>query len=137
MNAMPLPQTRILAAQLRDTMRQSSNNLMYELERLSREKENLVGRLGNHVREFDRILAAWDQVDAIDDPAVLELLANIREQQKTNIQLLREAAPDEAWYWSDAWQEGERDIAAEEVAGHTDSYQSADDFARILTANRR
>lgn len=38
----------------------------------------------------------------------------------------------QAWFWTDAWQQGEREASAEIAAGETTGYESDEEFLRAL-----
>lgn len=39
---------------------------------------------------------------------------------------------DQAWFWTEAWQRGERDASEDIAAGRVRRFDSADDFLRSL-----
>lgn len=48
---------------------------------------------------------------------------------------LREIDPDQAWFWTAAWQRGEREADAEIVAGQLERFGGNDEFLAALTAD--
>jgi AbrB family looped-hinge helix DNA binding protein len=38
----------------------------------------------------------------------------------------------QAWFWTDAWQAGEREASADIAAGRLTTFESSDDFVRSL-----
>jgi len=49
--------------------------------------------------------------------------------------VLREIDPDQAWFWTPAWQQGEREVDAEIAAGHLERFGSDEDLLAALTAD--
>jgi hypothetical protein len=41
--------------------------------------------------------------------------------------------PDQAWFWTDEWQAGEREVDAELAAGQVEEFDTIDDFLADLT----
>lgn len=67
-------------------------------------------------------------IDQIDDPIDLETAyAAVKSIMEHD---------DQSWYWTEEWQEGEREADADKVAGRVSrAYDSAEDMMRDLLGN--
>lgn len=50
--------------------------------------------------------------------------------------LMREVNPEQAWFWTEDWQAGEREADQDIAAGRTTFHESTDDFLAALDARR-
>lgn len=52
------------------------------------------------------------------------------------LEAMRAAYPDQAWFWTRAWYDGEREADAEQAAGQFERYYSDEEFGAALRARR-
>lgn len=70
-----------------------------------------------------------------DDPEAQELLTIARAQRHLLYLLMSDVNPEQAWFWTESWQAGERAADADIAAGRSTFYASDDDFRAALEAH--
>jgi hypothetical protein len=80
-------------------------------------------------------------VDALPDDVVSRIekggpvtLVVTRERGRLT---LHEIDPEQAWFWTPEWQEGEREADEDIVAGRTTRYDSDEEFLAALESDRK
>jgi hypothetical protein len=67
------------------------------------------------------------RVDLVVGDERLPLIVEMRPGGQLKMGLVD---PDQAWYWTEQWQAGEREADADIAAGRREIYEDADDFLR-------
>jgi hypothetical protein len=78
-------------------------------------------------------LAGMPGTSTAEREHALVLVRSVRAQA---LDLMQRLNPDQAWFWTEEWQAGEREADAEIAAGHTTFYASTDDFLAALDKRR-
>lgn len=61
-----------------------------------------------------------------------DLAFSVDEQGRVVVNRLEVIPPDQAWFWSERWQEMEREVEADIATGRVKSFDSMDDFIAYL-----
>lgn len=56
----------------------------------------------------------------------------LREDGEVVVHGLKTIPADQAWFWTDSWQEGEQEASADIAAGHTEMFKDDDSFLSSL-----
>jgi hypothetical protein len=88
-----------------------------------------LARLIRHADDGLERLRAHD-----DDPEVQELLTIAQAQRHLLYLLMADVNPEQAWFWTESWQAGERAADADFAAGRSTFYASDDEFRAALKA---
>jgi hypothetical protein len=78
-------------------------------------------------------IAGTPESDAAERDRALALVRSVRAQAFALMQRLN---PDQAWFWTEEWQAGEREADADIAAGRTTFHASTDDFLAAMDARR-
>lgn len=137
MNALPLPQYHSLFSSMGATLTSSAADVLEDVRVADQRRKDLLKRVGKILRDIDAVTHAARETADLTDPEINRMITEFAAMRTPMIGIVRDLAPEEEWYWSEEWQAGEREIEAEKAAGRTNTYQSDDEFAALLTANRR
>ncbi len=97
---------------------------------LSEDDLNLLGDL---LRKTDILLSlAREHGEADRSPEIGHLLPEARAIRQHAYLLLATQNPDQAWYWTEEWQAGERETDAQIAAGEGTIYDSGEEFLAPL-----
>jgi hypothetical protein len=104
--------------------------------------EAAVTRVADMLRSLDTILErllpllGTESELAEDKRAPYEeLLRAARARRQEVFDVMRRLNPDQAWFWTEEWQAGEREADADEAAGRTTYHASTEDFLAALDAH--
>jgi len=103
--------------------------LSQELERRRSEATNLFA---DTLRQFDTLI---ERVLALPEDVAAErevLLAEIRERRAWVYARMREVNPDQAWFWTEEWQRGERQADRDIAAGKAHRFETDEEFFTYL-----
>lgn len=96
-------------------------------------RRSLLVQAGQDLRELDSYLAAITaQPELQAHPEITAFESRARALRVRLFTALSRIAPDEAWYWTEEWQVGEREADAAITAGRTRCYASDDEFLAAL-----
>jgi hypothetical protein len=108
------------------------------------EVRNQVERWQEHVHEAAEAirradgvieqLAGMPDVAADERKSVLAMARSVRAEAFAVMQRLN---PDQAWFWTEKWQAGQRCAAADVAAGRVTSFESDEEFFAALKSRRR
>lgn len=62
------------------------------------------------------------------------LLVLVRETRARAFELLRQLNPDQAWFWTEEWQAGEREVDRDAAAGRVTTCATLEEFDAVLDA---
>jgi len=93
-----------------------------------------VGQIADTIRWVDETIERLQALPELGGPErdQLELLRSGRAEAFAVMQRLN---PDQAWFWTEEWQAGEREADADEAAGRTTYHASTEDFLAALDAH--
>jgi hypothetical protein len=93
--------------------------------------------IGSLIRAADEFLALVQHVDEQNlSEELLDLRSAARALRKLAYLVMANANPDQAWFWTEDWQAGEREADDQIAAGHTTFHTSTDDFLAAMDARR-
>lgn len=62
----------------------------------------------------------------------LTLSQEIAEDGQVTLRGMTVASSDQAWFWGQEWQQGEREASAQIAAGHTEAHEDAESMFAVL-----
>jgi hypothetical protein len=100
-----------------------------------------VKRWQEHVHEAaETIRWADDTIEQLASAAESaerdRVLALVRETRARAFDLMQQLNPDQAWFWTEKWQAGERQADRDIAAGRVTSFASDEEFFAALEARR-
>lgn len=95
----------------------------------------LIERLGQLIRASDDQIART-ALGPMDDPEQKELLTIARALRRALYLLMADANPDQAWFWTEEWQAGERAVDARLAVRTGERPYTEDEFDAALRAVR-
>ena len=108
------------------------------------EVRNQVERWQEHVQEAAQAIRRADdvieQLAGMPDVAAAErdsVLAMARSVRAEALAVMQRLNPDQAWFWTEEWQFGQRRAEADVAAGRVTSFESDEEFFAALRARRR
>jgi hypothetical protein len=90
----------------------------------------------NFVRASDQFL---DLAARCEEPLPPEWVGKIslaRAGRAAAFMEMRQLAPDQAWFWTEEWQAGEREVEANKAEGHSTFHGSTEEFIAAMDARR-
>jgi hypothetical protein len=98
--------------------------------------EESVAEVAELIRKLDRLI---EQLPSYappqgDDPEAAELLKQVRAARLRAFDSMRRLNPDQAWFWTEGWQAGERDVDTQIASGQSTVYTSDEAFDAALDA---
>lgn len=106
-----------------------------ELAAVSQRRRELLARVGSAIRTLDDLQAALAVSPAAHQPEGKALAERLRSERAVLFDAMRLYAPDEAWFWTEEWQAGEREAEADVAAGRTTVYESDEAFRVAVVAH--
>ena len=108
------------------------------------EVRNQVERWQEHVHEAAEAIRRADgvieQLAGMPDVAAAErnsVLAMARSVRAEAFAVMQRLNPDQAWFWTETWQAGQRRAEADVAAGRVTSFESDEEFFAALKARGR
>jgi hypothetical protein len=100
------------------------------------QQEAAIESTASFIRDVDALIARVDLLDANTQAAIEADLVRNRLKAMRSVAWLamKELNPDQAWFWTEAWQAGQRAADADIAAGCTRFHASTDDFLASLDA---
>lgn len=98
--------------------------------------EGVVPTLGRLIRAADAFLALLPSSPGTMEPALSDAARAAQDLRERAYTALADANPDQAWYWTEEWQRGERGADADKEAGRSTQFESDADFVAALKAMR-
>jgi hypothetical protein len=98
--------------------------------------EELMQRAADLIRAADDVLAWLAAGDAHDSREARLLGFLVRDLRAMAFTVMQRVNPGEAWFWTENWQAGEREVDANIAAGRTTHYTSDEEFLAALDAIR-
>lgn len=87
------------------------------------------------IRWIDGALAELPTLHTVPEADRQALAARMRETRAEAFAVIRRLNPDQAWFWTESWQAGEREADADEAAGRTTYHASTENFLAALDAH--
>jgi hypothetical protein len=78
-------------------------------------------------------LAGLPEADAAECDRVLTVVRAVRAQA---LAVMQQINPDQAWFWTEEWQAGEREVDRNIVAGELLTFATDEEFTAYLLAGR-
>ena len=94
-----------------------------------------IEKLGQLIRASDGQIACMSQ-DSEDDPSQQVQLTVARALRRALYLLVIDANPDQAWFWTEEWQAGERAVDARLAAGVAERPYTEEELDAALRAMR-
>jgi hypothetical protein len=121
------------AAEARTTIASlASDILKLAAKRPAVAQSDSIAVLGRLIRETDDAIAQFHGY--LDDPEIAELATIVRAQRHLLYLLMLDVNSDQAWFWTESWQAGEREVDASIAAGHTTFYASEEELEAAFAA---
>ena len=120
----------------RDDLARKTETIRALHERAELERVAAINELARALRKFDAVIAS---IHALPDTIASDrdlLLAKTREQRQWAFNLMREINPNQAWFWTEEWQAGEREVDRQIAAGEGSTYHTDEEFDAALRALR-
>jgi hypothetical protein len=142
MVAQSMPEIRLYAQR----MLRDAHALPTKPERPSEETLHIVRAWEESVTEVAELIRKCDALieqlplyipPSGDDPEVADLLAQVRAARIRAFDSMRRLNPDQAWFWTEEWQAGERDVDTQIATGRGTIYRSDEAFDAALDAMDR
>lgn len=86
------------------------------------------------IQEADTLLAQFPPESPGESLEVSVSRTLTQLVRSTAFALMQELNPDQAWFWTEAWQAGEREADADYAAGRYRTHESTDGFLAALEA---
>jgi hypothetical protein len=89
-------------------------------------RDEMIGRAAHVLRSSDDVI---EKINGLPDEVTADrgaLLGEAREVRRQAFELMRELNPDQAWFWTEKWQAGEREADRQIAAGETIRFESDD-----------
>jgi hypothetical protein len=104
--------------------------------RAPRHKDDRIEELAMLIRAADDLLAQYPPETA-DEPLDVSVSRTlIQTVRRIAFGYMQEVNPDQAWFWTEQWQAGEREVDANIAAGRGTFYGDTDEFVAALDAAR-
>jgi hypothetical protein len=102
----------------------------------SQQRDAAINSMAAFIRDVDALIARVDLVDTIIQTANASDLVRNRLRALRNVAwvAMQELNPDQAWYWTEKWQAGEREADRDLAAGRLTHYASDEEFDAALDA---
>jgi hypothetical protein len=81
--------------------------------------------------EIIELLAGMPDVAAAERDTVLAMARSVRAEA---FALMKRLNPDQAWFWTEAWQAKEREADTDEAAGRVTHFDTDEEFLAALEA---
>ena len=110
-----------------------AEEVRYQVERW----QEHVHEAADAIRRADGVieqLAGMPDVAAAERNSVLAMARSVRAEAFAVMQRLN---PDQAWFWTETWQAGQRRAEADVAAGRVTSFESDEEFFAALKARGR
>jgi hypothetical protein len=121
------------AAEVRTTIASlASDILKLAATRTAAAHTDSTAVLGQLIRETDDAIARVH--GHLDDPEIAELATIVRAQRHLLYLLMVDVNSDQAWFWTESWQAGEREVDAGIAAGRTTFYASEQELEAAFAA---
>jgi hypothetical protein len=129
MTALSLGKVREEAARLRQEIPEITRSTK-SIRELEADAEHLRGemidRAAHVLRSSDDVI---EKINALPEEVAADrdvLLSEAREARRQAFDTMRELNPDQAWFWTEKWQAGEREADRQIAAGETIRFESAE-----------
>lgn len=106
------------------------------LARADEHRKTALQAIGASIRALDLLALDLAASELAGTDQGKELAAALARDRERLYQAIRTYAPDEAYYWTPHWQEGERAVEAEAANGREPRYHSEEEFDAALRAAR-
>jgi hypothetical protein len=103
-----------------------------EARAVEAERLRILRELGTNVRGLDDLIARIRASDLPSHPGGAQVLADAQALRATLYGHIQALAPEEAWFWTEEWQAGEREADAQIAAGQLITFESDEEFDAYL-----
>lgn len=103
-----------------------------EVRTLEEKRMRALRSIGESIRQLDELIARI----LPSDSAWKRLLVEAQELRADLYRTIQEQAPDEAWFWTEEWQAGEREADAQIAAGEGKTFADDEAFLAHLRGLR-
>ncbi|MGH2389691.1 MAG: hypothetical protein ACRDIE_15935 [Chloroflexota bacterium] len=103
-----------------------------EVAVLSRHLRSALRMIGRSIKRADGLLKALREEGLLVSPDGRALGAAIQAERDRLVAVIAEYAPEEAYYWTPAWQDGEQEIERERLRGGAIAFADDDAFDAAL-----
>jgi hypothetical protein len=98
------------------------------------QRRAMLLQIGDAIRAVDDVIAHIEEHHLTDQPGGQELLEEARKVRTQWYDRVREYTPEDAWFWTEEWQAGEREVDAQIAAGKGIRFESDEEFLAYLEA---
>lgn len=120
MATLTLPEVQSQLDQLRSTTSPTdiaTPSPVVEVVVLSRHLRQALQAIGQGIKRADGLLGVMREEGLLAIPDGIAVAAAIQAERDRLFAIIAEHAPDEAYHWTPAWQEGERELERERLSG--------------------
>ena len=137
MSALPLPQAQQRSLELTEEFLENISRRFLSLlpaDMTPEQRQAGIESTAAFVRDVDALIARVDIVGGnTQAKAEAELVRNRLKGLRAVAWLaMKELNPDQAWFWTEEWQAGQRRAEADIAAGRTHFHESTEDFLAAL-----